>query len=339
MATIKSIEEKAKCYDEAVEKLRRLHDNYDTVSTLIDIKEELENIFPELKESEDERIRKSIIGFLITISSLKDGKTISNEDFDSKAILEWVAWLEKQKDMEAKLIISDEGYNKAFKDGVEDVLTNLHKYGLEKQGEHKLAEDIERKYDPCYNMSFEEAQEYISNRGFDIPWTDCNVFVDFRYVTQTVANILRWADDNPRHKPEWSEKDEDTLHCIIDAIDSLDIRTNTNGEHEDHTEEIYWLKSLKDRVQPKQERSEEDEKMLNNIIKDLVHPWNEYIPDRIEDEIKWLKNRLKSLKPQNRWKPSDEQMADLWNMVCECRPADQQLLQDLYFGLKTLRGE
>ena len=56
----------------------------------------LERLFPELRESQDDEIRESIIGFLITVSSLKDGMTLSNEDFDSKVILEWVAWLEKQ---------------------------------------------------------------------------------------------------------------------------------------------------------------------------------------------------------------------------------------------------
>ena len=56
------------------------------------------NMFPELKESEDDRIRESIIGFLTMISSLRDGKTLCNEDFDSKVILEWVAWLEKQRE-------------------------------------------------------------------------------------------------------------------------------------------------------------------------------------------------------------------------------------------------
>lgn len=48
-----------------------------------------------------------------------------------------------------------------------------------------------------YNMTFEEAQEYISRRGFDIPWNDCDVFVDERNITQTVANVLKWADENP----------------------------------------------------------------------------------------------------------------------------------------------
>ena len=52
-----------------------------------------------------------------------------------------------------------------------------------------------------YNMTFEEAQEYISKRGFDIPWNDCDVFIDERYITQTVGNVLKWADNNPKWKP------------------------------------------------------------------------------------------------------------------------------------------
>ena len=48
-----------------------------------------------------------------------------------------------------------------------------------------------------YDMTFEEAQEYISKRGLDIPWNDCDIFIDERYITQTVANVLKWADDNP----------------------------------------------------------------------------------------------------------------------------------------------
>lgn len=44
--------EKAKAYDEALERAKKLHDK-------IDIKE----IFPELSESEDERIKKAIIEF------------------------------------------------------------------------------------------------------------------------------------------------------------------------------------------------------------------------------------------------------------------------------------
>lgn len=53
-----SIEEKARRYDEAIEKLRDFYRDYDTVSRLIDVKEELANLLPELKKSEGERIQK-----------------------------------------------------------------------------------------------------------------------------------------------------------------------------------------------------------------------------------------------------------------------------------------
>ena len=49
-----------------------------------------------------------------------------------------------------------------------------------------------------YDRGFEEAQEYLSIRGFDIPWNDGDVFVDVRYITQTIANVLTWADEHPR---------------------------------------------------------------------------------------------------------------------------------------------
>ena len=51
-----------------------------------------------------------------------------------------------------------------------------------------------------YDRGFEEAQEYLSERGFDIPWNDCDVFVDARYITQTIANLLTWADEHPNTK-------------------------------------------------------------------------------------------------------------------------------------------
>lgn len=47
-----------------------------------------------------------------------------------------------------------------------------------------------------YYMNFEEAQEYVSNRGLDIPWNDGDVFIDEREITRTVGNVLKWADDS-----------------------------------------------------------------------------------------------------------------------------------------------
>ena len=67
--------EKAKAYDEAIEKAKKLYSN--------GIAEE---IFPELKESEDEKIRKEII------SILRNVYWTSNKN----RFNELVAWLERQ---------------------------------------------------------------------------------------------------------------------------------------------------------------------------------------------------------------------------------------------------
>ena len=58
-----------------------------------------------------------------------------------------------------------------------------------------------------YHMSFADAQEYVSKRGFDIPWNDCDVFIDEREITRTVGNVLKWADEHPKN-PWISVKDD-----------------------------------------------------------------------------------------------------------------------------------
>ena len=101
--------EKAKAYDEAIEKLRSLHDDYDTISTLIDIKKELENIFPELKESENEQHRKWILKYLY------DGLQKSDEQFKDQFEVA-IAWFKKQ------------GESIRIKKGKNYLCTKTHKY-------------------------------------------------------------------------------------------------------------------------------------------------------------------------------------------------------------------
>lgn len=84
--------EKAIAYEKTIKKLRKFYRDYDTVSCLIDVKEELANLFPELKESEneDERIRKELIKGI--------SKTRPNTTFLDTSITreEAIDWLEKQ---------------------------------------------------------------------------------------------------------------------------------------------------------------------------------------------------------------------------------------------------
>lgn len=80
-----SIEEKAKRYDEALEKAEKWHNapNVDKIPTFGN--RIIEDIFPELYESEDERIKNEIIDY---ISTADDKVLIPYES--------WIAWLEKQ---------------------------------------------------------------------------------------------------------------------------------------------------------------------------------------------------------------------------------------------------
>ena len=91
-----SIEEKAKAYDEALEIARKINSG-EGVATPSDWTI-CETIFPELKESEDEKIRK----WLITQLELKSD--VNNPHDLELMILKSIAWLEKQGEQNYKII-------------------------------------------------------------------------------------------------------------------------------------------------------------------------------------------------------------------------------------------
>lgn len=92
------IEEKAKSFEEALSRAKGFYKRFP------EYKEILEKIFPELAESEDERIRKDIISYFKTSNSiyLDAGEPISRRNV-------WLAWLEKQG--EKKPVEENKGNN------------------------------------------------------------------------------------------------------------------------------------------------------------------------------------------------------------------------------------
>ena len=84
-----SIEEKAKAYDEAIEKARIWKDKSGMPKDKQGI---LDDIFPELKENEDERIRKALIDYFDDANKADENPLQSYGVHTDKAI----AWLEKQ---------------------------------------------------------------------------------------------------------------------------------------------------------------------------------------------------------------------------------------------------
>ena len=79
------LEEKAKAYDEALKKIKECTPDENGFVTIYP-----SEIFPELAESEDERIRKAIISGMTAL------KEQGRETFAAIHINDCIAWLEKQ---------------------------------------------------------------------------------------------------------------------------------------------------------------------------------------------------------------------------------------------------
>ena len=110
---------------------------------------------------------------------------------------------------------------------------------------------------------------------------------DFRLIPSN-DDIHKWGDNILNHarkvlepkSTEWSEEDIIHLNNCISYMSRLD------------SSEMDWLKSLKDRVQPKQEWSEEDSYMQKQAIKCVNNS------GKLEVSTEEIEGWLKSLRPQ-----------------------------------------
>ena len=142
-------EEKAKAYDEAFERAKKLAtDLPNGRNDRLYHVDDLEYIFPELKESEDERIRKAIIEGLREMKN--SFHTVSSIKIDDA-----IAWLEKQGE---KADIANKEYWRGYREGKQEI---LDKYAeLKKQGEKKPSDKAEPKFHEGDWVFIEEGKEY-----------------------------------------------------------------------------------------------------------------------------------------------------------------------------------
>lgn len=87
-----TIEQKAKRYEEALERAKNLHKDAIDMGNSIRAKQ-CEIIFPELKESEDKKIRKELTEFL---KSASEGRLDILTPY--KTFGKWLTWLENQSE-------------------------------------------------------------------------------------------------------------------------------------------------------------------------------------------------------------------------------------------------
>lgn len=183
------------------------------------------------KESEGERIRKEIIGFIDRV--LKDKKVLSlvadriGDDVPNMAT-HWVAYLERQKEQkpiisaEESLGISQEEYNKI----VDECIFDKHK-------EHKPSEDKDA-IEPTPKQDYSGLTDFerAIHRGFLCAGVE-NVLVGI--IKDTAQDCL--AQIKPA---EWSEEDEKCCKIALLALNDHPLK-------QDELKAFNWLRALKSR--------------------------------------------------------------------------------------------
>ena len=317
-----------KKYKEALERAKQFSEK----PYLEDSKGIVEYIFPELQESEDERIRKDIIS--LVIKWWKDDGEVESK-FSSKNSM--LAWLEKQSEKHL------ENYYEAEKekaDFVGDGFIECHADFLDfKEGDTYWLEYIG---DDKYNVR----SDNLLGKTYHI--TPCQLYTIFKKQTWLekqaepkyvladavldnnkdglIADTIRCKRENQCEQKPWSEEDElcltETLYLIRNSY-SVDDKVERLSN---------WVKSIKDRLLPqlKQEWSEDDEDNLTDIFVaiDNFHTTN---------HKKELITFLKSLRPQPTWKPSDEQITVINDTIRFIEDKSDSLSSDyLYNKMKEL---
>lgn len=206
------------------EKLAEIINSENTPFHDIDV---LIKYFPELKESEDEKIRKEIIEYLRL--KFEDPNAIRH-DYDK-----WIACLEKQK--EVKMI-------QWTGDNLKEV-TNFTGISPEFSNWFKSWDDFEsyvHSHNDVFKLFFEDGSHYEVPKGAWIIRTPDGY---------NVASRSKFVEKQGEQKPTWSEEDEkmlkDTISCLS-AYKSPDIKGLC------YQEQIDWLKSLKPCWKPSDEQ-------------------------------------------------------------------------------------
>ena len=354
---MKTIEQKARAYDQAIRKLRGMMPNWERLSyngkTFL---QDLIYIIPELAESEDEKIRKEIINYF----KCQTRDEPSRKDIHNK----WASWLERQEGCEVIKkdwleYIKQSWYKEGFIDGkyaekrclewtqndatilnelidfLENKTVKLQHdlalyaswlkrkfYPSGKQGEQKPTDKVEPRFKVKYAGSEYNVLEVKDIAGVTfygiedepnhidyVKAENCEIISGYAIKENGSPYPTKPAVFSEKKPAAWSEEDGMILSLIINSLrfirDTLSHDDKYTVDVGSFESQIEWLQSLQDRVQPqpKQEWSEEDEKIFRTILSDGIRGAE---LDMLQ--VNWLKSLKGRLKPQNRWKPSELQL-------------------------------
>ena len=274
-------------------------------------------------EDDDERIKNSLVN-LIKMSSEVGGLALHKWEAD-----EMLAWLKKQVE-HANFLSKIQVGDKVTRNEA-GVLVNLSQL-------NRVAKPEENKGNIggiSANWS-EEDEKILGDIIEDVMTLHSGKTLG---VIRNKINWLKSLKGRVQTKHEWSEEDSYYINNIIHIIE--EIKNAPLKRREDWEAYINWLKSIKGRIQPKQEWSEEDKKIINGLIDSLTRISLNTRTDSTSPNYTFYKeiDWLKSIRFQNHWKPSDEQIAQLQIVIDTygnkgiCDP----ILTELLFQLKKLK--
>ena len=325
-------EEKAKTYDEAKARMSRAYnDNRCTIGFM-------NEIFPETKESEDERIRKEIISYL--------KRRLKMDPSIPVAIGYWIAWLEKQgeqKPAEYTLeqvaniflnALSNSPYNNKPVTDAQVITKELLRFLSDASSYNPNALNEQK---PDTDFSDLKTWKYI----VDAVWTEkegIGQYLDAPF-TEEVAKKLQKRFGNIEQKYAWSKEDDEMLNLVVARLHS-----HPNVEAEEYYKEWHWLNNILQKVEYSKDTwkpSEQEKAALRTAIHIMTEERN--FPKLGAQ----LQNILDAFEGNSRvdWKPSDEQLHYLsWiaNVKLGDSVVEQEVskhLNELYTDLKKLRKE
>ena len=280
----------------------------------------LRELIPDLKKSEDERVRKSLISLIYENSHTY--KSFAGIDLDSM-----IAYLEKQKELptnEEMLRTLRVEYEK----GVADTIA---KYEQKEQkpaewSEDWREEDIQTRF-AFYTYKDDPSVLYLSNVFVEESSRNHGFGTRIIRAAEKVAEIigattisLKVKQDSPANA--WYRKNGYGYVAFEDGYD--------------------WLEKNLEYMKPnKQEWSEEDETCLEYALWCVIKTRHFVAKDACDLEACRCAERwLKSLRPQPHWKPSREQMGMLLAVINDPNNAGAEschlMLQSLYADLEKL---
>lgn len=251
-----SIKEKAKRYDDAIE---RAKNTIKVNQTIPDIVECVEFLFPELKESEDERIMKSIQRL---ISHYYDVNFPTPEGFTREDLMSWIEKQGEHKptDIDNKFIRMRETKPKDISEFLDRLTTVEQEFlwehiakirELDKEEQKDILADaiLDNNED---GLIADTIKKYKNEQkpilDVEIPFgTDSELVEEAITIPDGCYAIIK---DNKvilrkgEQKYDWSEEDEYNNNIILYLLNNECVGA------EDKRIAIEWFKSLKDRVQP-----------------------------------------------------------------------------------------